>query len=67
MPKYTFVCHGCGREYTVSTPWSEKEKAACPGCGSLDKQQQYRPVGIIGGSACPSYGSGEACPISGAG
>lgn len=68
MPKYTFICQKCCREFTVQTVWTEKEKVVCPDCGSSEKIQQYKPVGIIGGAAgCQTLSFGESCPISGSG
>lgn len=65
MPKYSFQCKKCGENFSVNVPWEEKEKAACPQCGSLDKSSDYSSVGLMTGAACPTRKAGGVCPSSG--
>jgi len=66
VPKYSFQCNTCGTEFTVNVPWEEKEKVVCPQCGSGDKRQDYRSVGVITGSGCDVRNTGGICPSTGA-
>ncbi|MEL7565363.1 MAG: FmdB family zinc ribbon protein [Dehalobacterium sp.] len=66
MPKYSFQCNQCGKNFTVNVPWEEKENTLCPNCGSKDKSTDYSSVGVMSGSACPTRKMRDICPSTGA-
>ncbi len=65
MPLYDFECLDCRKKYTALVSWQDKEKAACPQCGSTRKKERYEDyrLGSVGsnsggGSCTPSFGGG---------
>lgn len=67
MPKYSFVCGDCGKEFIVQCSWQEKDQAQCPYCGSSQKRQIFSSVGVITGQkspGCPGLASGN-CKVGG--
>lgn len=61
MPTYDFRCGECGHKFTVLVSISEKDKVACPACGSGKIEQLFT------GCAVRTGGSGGSCNLPPAG
>ncbi|MGI5892552.1 MAG: FmdB family zinc ribbon protein [Bacillota bacterium] len=68
MPKYTFRCLDCQKEYQVSCAFDQREQMACPDCQSKKKQQLFSNFNVSikqkktvcnAADACPNFGK---CP-----
>lgn len=64
MPKYSFKCEKCGKDFTIKTSYEDKAKAQCPECGSKEIRQVFNSIGIIGGSGGCGSSSGGNCGFS---
>ncbi|GAX91302.1 FmdB family zinc ribbon protein [Effusibacillus lacus] len=72
MPNYDFRCLACSHEYEERVAFSEREKVACPKCGSKEKQQLFKAgavKGPVAGSAGTngSFGCGGSSALGGCG
>lgn len=65
MPFFDFRCNQCKNEFEVFTSYAKKEEAACPRCGSRDKQQIFKAGAVKGPVGGSSGSSGGSCGSSG--
>jgi len=49
MSTYEFRCQKCGERFAARMSWQDKDKAACPACGSSKLQQLFTGINILGG------------------
>lgn len=63
MPDYEFRCAGCGADFHVEMPMSERAGArpVCPACGGADVEQVYRSVHINTRKASCGHDGACAC------
>ena len=49
MPHYEFFCNGCKKPFSkiLSLTDYEKDKIACPKCGSANVEQRWSPFTVI--------------------
>jgi len=49
MPHYEFLCHGCKKAFSkiLTIVRHEKEKIACPHCGSKNVEQRWSAFSAI--------------------
>ncbi len=70
MPRYDYVCQGCGSAFEVRmsmSEYSEGRKPECPQCGSKEAERSFKSVGVLTGSRSGSSGSSSGAASCGHG
>lgn len=60
MPAYDYQCQACGEQFTRRVPVEERDRQACPRCGSERARRLLSFANILTGSQ-GSQGSRGAC------